>query len=90
MGVRRASGSADVRSAVRRHRFGAVLGSLIAGYVIDLWYTAADGSKDWQGIWTAFALYALAMTVAFVLLFKHRHAPVAEAPVHGAADVNNP
>ena len=69
---------------------GAVLGSLIAGYVIDLWYTAADGSKDWQGIWTAFALYALAMTVAFVLLFKHRHAPVAEAPVHGAADVNNP
>ena len=69
---------------------GAVLGSLIAGYVIDLWYTAADGSKDWRGIWTAFALYALAMTVAFVLLFKHRHAPRVVVPEHGAADVNNP
>nr|MDQ3039680.1 nucleoside permease [Pseudomonadota bacterium] len=52
---------------------GAVLGSLVAGYAIDLWYTAADGSKDWRGIWTAFALYALAMTVAFVVLFKHKH-----------------
>lgn len=74
---------------------GAVLGSLIAGYAIDLWYTAADGAKDWRGIWTAFALYSLAMAVAFVLLFRHRHDPQGDSrhrvvPEHGPADVNNP
>ena len=69
---------------------GAVLGSLVAGYAIDLWYTAADGSKDWRGIWTAFALYALAMTAAFVVLFKHRHDPNRVVPAHGPADVGNP
>lgn len=69
---------------------GAVAGSLVAGYAIDQWYTAADGSKDWHGIWTAFALYALAMTVAFVLLFKHRHERPRVVPEHGLADVNNP
>ena len=63
---------------------GAVLGSLVAGYAIDLWYTAADGSKDWRGIWTAFALYALVMAAAFVVLFRHRHDP-AQVPraAHG-------
>ena len=52
---------------------GAVLGSLIAGYVIDTWFTAADGVKDWHGIWLTFAAYALAMAVAFVLLFRYEH-----------------
>ena len=74
---------------------GAVLGSLVAGYAIDLWYTAADGSKDWRGIWTAFALYALAMTVAFMVLFKHKHDPRADdaqrrVAGHGPADVSSP
>ena len=69
---------------------GAVVGSLVAGYAIDLWYTAADGSKDWRGIWTAFALYSLAMTVAFMLLFKHRHEPPRLVPEHGPADVSSP
>ena len=54
---------------------GAVFGSLIAGFVIDRFYTAADGAKDWHGIWLAFAGYSLAMAVAFVLLFRYRHAP---------------
>jgi len=60
---------------------GAVLGSVISGFVIDHWFTYPDQSKDWQGIWTAFALYSLAIAVAFVPLFKHRHtrAP-AQAP----------
>ena len=69
---------------------GAVLGSLAAGFVIDRWYTDAAGVKDWQGIWTAFALYALAMAVAFVPLFKHCHQPHRVVPAHGAADVGNP
>jgi NHS family xanthosine MFS transporter len=71
---------------------GAVLGSLIAGYVIEHYYTGAGGDKDWHGIWTAFALYSLAMAALFVPLFKHRHDPGAMAlgGVHGKADVNNP
>ena len=60
---------------------GAVLGSLIAGFVIDHFFTDPACNdmtaicKDWRGIWTAFALYALAMAVLFVPLFKHRHDP---------------
>ena len=69
---------------------GAVVGSLVAGYAIDLWFTAADGTKDWPGIWTAFAGYALVMMVAFVLLFRHRHDAPRIVPEHGLADVSNP
>ncbi|MEO7324717.1 MAG: nucleoside permease [Dokdonella sp.] len=56
---------------------GAILGSSISGVVIDRYYTAADGAKDWHGIWLAFAGYALVVAVLFVLLFKHRHDPQA-------------
>lgn len=72
---------------------GAILGSFISGWMIDRFFTAADGSKDWPGIWTSFALYALAMAVAFVVLFRHRHDPRrmhAVIPEHGPADVSNP
>ncbi|UOQ73952.1 nucleoside permease [Hymenobacter cellulosilyticus] len=56
--------------------FGAVLGSLVSGYVIEQYFTAADGvTKDWQGIWLAFAGYALAIAVLFVVLFRHKHTP---------------
>jgi NHS family xanthosine MFS transporter len=72
---------------------GAVLGSLIAGFVIDRFYTAADGAKDWHGIWLAFAGYSLAMAVAFMLLFRYRHAPGGSVQVqhgHTALDVDAP
>ncbi len=81
---------------------GAVAGSLIAGFVIDRFFTAPGCDdmiticKDWQGIWTAFALYSLAMAVLFVPLFKHRHGTgaisraQASASVHGKTDVSNP
>ena len=72
---------------------GAVFGSLIAGYVIDSFYTAADGTKDWHGIWLAFAGYSLAMAVLFMLLFRYRHAPGAGSQVlhgHTALDVDAP
>ena len=29
--------------------------------------------KDWQNIWLSFTIYALIITVAFVVLFKHKH-----------------
>lgn len=79
---------------VMTNGIGAVLGSLVSGFVIDQFFTAADGGKDWHGIWSAFALYALAMAVLFVPLFKHRHDPAAMrkvvVPEHGPTDVANP
>jgi MFS transporter, NHS family, xanthosine permease len=53
--------------------FGAVLGSSISGVVIEKYFTYADRSKDWHGIWITFALYALVVAVLFVILFKHKH-----------------
>ena len=54
---------------------GAVLGSSISGIVIDQFFTYADNSKDWQGIWISFSLYALVVAVLFIILFKHKHNP---------------
>jgi NHS family xanthosine MFS transporter len=56
---------------------GAILGSAISGWIIDLWFTAADGAKDWRGIWLTFAAYALVVAVLFAILFRHRHEPEA-------------
>ncbi|HEX5305109.1 MAG TPA: nucleoside permease [Dyella sp.] len=53
--------------------FGAVLGSSISGVVIEAFFTAPDGTKDWHGIWISFALYAAVVAVLFLLLFRHRH-----------------
>jgi MFS transporter, NHS family, xanthosine permease len=61
---------------------GAVFGSLASGFLIEHFFTAADGSKDWHGIWMTFALYALVMAVVFVPLFKHRHDPDAMRRPH--------
>ncbi|MCF8429226.1 MAG: MFS transporter, partial [Bacteroidia bacterium] len=52
--------------------FGAVLGSSISGYVIDKYFTL-NGIKDWQAIWISFAIYALIISIAFAILFKHKH-----------------
>ncbi len=54
--------------------FGAVLGSTVSGYVIDAYFTH-NGEKDWHHIWLAFAIYAMILTLAFMLLFKHKHIP---------------
>lgn len=52
---------------------GAVLGSSLSGLIIDAWFTHADGSKDWHGIWITFALYSLVVAVLFAILFRHKH-----------------
>ena len=54
---------------------GAVLGSSISGIVIDQFFTYADNSKDWHGIWISFSLYALVVAILFMILFKHKHVP---------------
>ncbi|MHA6205209.1 nucleoside permease [Dyella soli] len=56
---------------------GAVLGSSLSGVIIQAFFTHADNSKDWHGIWTTFALYSLVVAVLFVVLFRHRHDPAA-------------
>lgn len=54
--------------------FGAVLGSVTSGYIIDKYFTSAEG-KDWHNIWLTFAIYALIIALAFAVLFKHKHNP---------------
>lgn len=54
---------------------GAFLGSRISGILIDKYYILADGSKDWKGIWMAFAAYSLVVAILFAVLFKHKHDP---------------
>ena len=94
---------------------GAVLGSLVSGWMIDRYFTKsfqqlssvadyvgssqdnghlldfiktqgisinANGElskvlfmKDWTNIWLSFTIYALIITVLFMLFFKHQHQP---------------
>ncbi len=60
--------------------FGAILGSVASGYVIDKYFTTA-GAKDWEHIWLSFAGYALVIAIAFSVLFKHKHDPAAVGTV---------
>ena len=53
--------------------FGAVIGSLVSGAVIQHYFTNADNSKNWNGIWIAFAAYSLVVAILFLLFFKHKH-----------------
>jgi MFS transporter, NHS family, xanthosine permease len=55
--------------------FGALFGSWISGAVIQAYYTNPDNSKDWNGIWTAFAIYALVVAILFGIFFRHKHNP---------------
>ncbi len=52
--------------------FGAIMGSLVSGWMIDNYFTR-DGMKDWHNIWLTFAIYALVIAILFALLFKHKH-----------------
>ena len=55
---------------------GAVLGNIIAGFVIAKWFeNPITHAKDWPGIWYSFAGYALIVAVLFTLLFRYKHDP---------------
>lgn len=54
---------------------GAFLGSKVSGYVIDQYFTKAEGAKDWHNIWLYFALYAAIVAVLFAVFFRHKHDP---------------
>lgn len=55
--------------------FGAIMGSVLSGWMIDGYYLLPDGSKDWSGIWMVFAIYALFIAIFFGVLFRHKHNP---------------
>ena len=52
--------------------FGAVIGSSVSGLIIQKYFTYADNSKDWYGIWMAFASYAFVIAILFLLVFKQK------------------
>lgn len=52
--------------------FGAVIGSLTSGFVIQKFFTYADNSKNWYGVWISFAGYALVVAILFLLVFKQQ------------------
>lgn len=55
--------------------FGAIMGSIVSGWMIDKYYTLPGGMKDWHGIWLVFAIYALVVAVLFAIVFKHKEEP---------------
>jgi NHS family xanthosine MFS transporter len=50
--------------------FGALLGSFASGIIIDKYFTLANGSKNWHGIWLCFAGYALVIAIIFPFIFR--------------------
>ena len=55
--------------------FGAIIGALGSGILIDKFFINTGGSKDWHNIWLTFAIYSLVVAILFAILFKHKHNP---------------
>ncbi|MBN2729949.1 MAG: nucleoside permease [Bacteroidales bacterium] len=55
--------------------FGAIIGSVVSGFVITKFFILDNGDKDWSGIWMTFAIYALVVALLFMVLFRHKHNP---------------
>src|ERR1700761_306117 len=66
-------GSAQGLFMMMVNGFGAFFGSLISGLVIQIFFTHANQSKDWNGIWLSFAGYALVIAVIFPFVFRYKH-----------------
>src|SRR5690606_37072428 len=49
---------------------GMLIGFWVAGKITDT-YLAADGSHNWENIWIFPAIFAFAVSVLFVLLFRN-------------------
>lgn len=52
---------------------GAVFGSLTSGWMIQKFFTDANGEKMWHEIWLSFAIYALIIALLFAVMFRHKH-----------------
>lgn len=71
--------SSEIRSSAQgmfmmmTNGFGAIFGSQVSGFVIEKYFTAADGSLQWQEVWLSFAAYSLIIAFFFSFMFKHKH-----------------
>jgi NHS family xanthosine MFS transporter len=65
-------GSAQGLFMMMVNGIGAIIGSLTSGYVIDKFFTHADKSKDWHGIWLSFSGYALVIAIIFPFVFRNK------------------
>lgn len=54
---------------------GAFLGSKVSGWVINKYFVHSNGMREWHSIWLTFAIYALIVSIAFSIFFKHKHNP---------------
>ncbi len=55
--------------------FGAIMGSLVSGWLIQEYFTLPNGDKMWHEIWLSFAAYAFVIAILFMIMFKHKHDP---------------
>jgi NHS family xanthosine MFS transporter len=55
--------------------FGAIIGSISSGYLIENYFLNSDNSFNWRPIWLSFAFYSLIIAVLFIFFFKHKHEP---------------
>ncbi|RQO31310.1 MFS transporter [Taibaiella sp. KBW10] len=89
------SGSLFVETSTERHvrssaqglfmmmtnGFGAVFGSLLSGYIIQHYFTDANGNKMWHEIWLTFAAYSAVVALLFAIFFRHKHNPQTVAAI---------
>jgi len=61
--------------------FGALFGSFASGLIITEFFTYADQSKDWTGIWLTFAGYTLVLAIIFPFVFKYKHNRAEESAI---------
>ncbi|MDB5126085.1 nucleoside permease [Mucilaginibacter sp.] len=66
-------GSAQGLFMMMVNGFGSLFGSFASGFIIDKFFTMADQSKNWHGIWLTFAAYALVIAVIFPFVFRYKH-----------------
>ncbi len=64
--------------------FGAFFGSILSGFLIDKFFTLADHSKNWHGIWLSFAGYALVIAAIFPFVFRYKHTPELDRAIENA------
>ncbi|MDP2386511.1 MAG: nucleoside permease [Bacteroidota bacterium] len=55
--------------------FGAIIGSISSGYIIEAFFLKPDNTFDWQPIWLCFAGYSAVIAIFFFFFFKHKHDP---------------
>jgi len=62
---------------------GAVMGNIIAGFVIAKWFEdPITHVKDWSNIWLIFAAYSLVVAILFAIFFKYKHNPDELKTIH--------